>query len=112
MKVRLLLLSLCMLAIVVLFAGSGRTHSQTNQLAAAGGLSTAEGDLLGEINSARAHPQVYASYLEKLKPLFNGKTYTPNSQEAYATQEGWNAVEEAIKFMRAAKPQGPLNMSP
>src|SRR5882672_1153847 len=111
MKVRLFLLGLCMLAIVVLFAGSGRTHSQTSQLAAAGGLSTAEGDLLGEINSARAHPGVYASYLEKLKPLFSGKVYAPSGQEAYATQEGWSAVEEAMKFLRTAKPQGPLNMS-
>jgi hypothetical protein len=72
MKVRLLLLSLCILAIV-LFAGSDRTRSQTNQLAATGGLSTAEGELLSEINSARVHPGVYASYLEKQKPLFNGK---------------------------------------
>jgi uncharacterized protein YkwD len=112
MKVRLLLLALCPLVIVVLFAGSDRTRSQTNQLASAVGLSQAERDLLSEINSARAHPQVYASYLEKLKPLFNGKVYTPSGQEAYTTQEGWSAVEEAIKFLRAAKPQGPLNMSP
>jgi uncharacterized protein YkwD len=110
MKVRLLLLSLCILAIV-LFPGSDRTRSQTNQLAATGGLSTAEGELLSEINSARAHPGVYASYLEKQKPLFNGKVYTPGGQEAYTTQEGWSAVEEAIKVLRAAKPQGPLNMS-
>ncbi len=110
MKVRLLLSSLCMLAIV-LFAGSDRTSSQTNQLAAAGGLSTAEGDLLSEINSARAHPGEYAGYLEKLKPLFDGKVYSPSGQEAYATQEGWSAVEEAMKFLRTAKPQGPLNMS-
>ena len=112
MKVRLLLLALCMLVTVVLFAGSDRTHSQTNQLAAAGGLSTAEGDLLNEINSARAHPQVYASYLEKLKPLFKDKVYAPSGSEAYTTQEGWGAVEDAMKFLRAAKPQGPLNMSP
>jgi uncharacterized protein YkwD len=107
MKVRLLLLTLCALAIVVLFGSSDRTRSQTSA-----GLSPAEHDLLSEINAARALPGTYASYLEKLKPLFNGKTYTPSGQEAYTTQEGWGAVEEAIKFMRAAKPQGPLNMSP
>lgn len=112
MKVRLLLLALCTLAIVVLFAGSDRTRSQTNQLASGGGLSPAERDLLSEINSARAHPGDYASYLEKLKPLFKGKVYSPSGQEAYTTQEGWSAVEEAMKFLRAAKPQGPLNMSP
>ena len=90
MKVRLLLLGLCSLVIVVLFAGSDRTHSQTNQLAVGGGLSQAERDLLSEINSARAHPGAYAGYLEKLKPLFNGKVYTPSGQEAYPTQEGWS----------------------
>jgi cysteine-rich secretory family protein len=111
MKVRLLLLALCTSMMVMLFAGSDQTRSQTNQ-PAAGGLSQAEHDLLSEINAARAHPGTYASYLEKLKPLFNGKVYTPSGQEAYITQEGWNAVEEAIKFMRAAKPQGALNMSP
>jgi uncharacterized protein YkwD len=112
MKVRLLLLAFFTLAIVVLFAVADRTRSQTNQLATGGGLSTAEQDLLTEVNSARAHPEVYASYLEKLKPLFKGMAYTPSGQEAYTTQEGWSAVEEAMKFLRAAKPQGPLNMSP
>ncbi len=83
MKVRLLLLALGTLVMVALFAASDRTRSQTNQLASASGLSQAERDLLSEINSARAHPQVYASYLEKLKPLFNGKVYSPSGQEAY-----------------------------
>ena len=107
MKVRLLALALGALAMVVLSGGSDRTRSQTS-----GGLSQAERDLLIEINSARANPGTYASYLEKLKPLFHGKEYTPSGQQAYTTQEGWSAVEEAIKFMRAAKPQGPLNMAP
>jgi uncharacterized protein YkwD len=112
MKVRLLLLALCTLVIFALFAGSDRTRSQTNQLASGGALSPAESDLLSEVNQARAHPQVYASYLEKLKPLFSGKEYKPSGQEVYTTREGWSAVEEAIKFLRSAKPQGPLNMSP
>ena len=107
MKVRLLVLALGALAIVVLFGGSDRTPSQTS-----GGLAQAERDLLSEINSARAHPGTYAAYLEKLKPLFRGKEYTPSGQQAYTTQEGWGAVEEAIKFMRSAKPPEPLNMAP
>ncbi len=110
MKVRLLLLSLATLVAVVLFAAADRTLSQTKQ-PASGGLSQTEGDLLSEVNQARAHPGVYASYLEKLKPLFSGKDYKPSGQESYTTQEGWSAVEEAIKFLRAAQPQGPLNMS-
>ena len=110
MKVRLLLLSLATLVTAMHFAAAVRTSSQTKQ--SPSGLSQAESDLLSEVNQARAHPAVYASYLEKLKPLFNGKEYRPSGQEAYTTQEGWSAVEEAIRFLRAAKPQGPLNMSP
>jgi uncharacterized protein YkwD len=112
MKLRLFLLALCCtIALVASFAGSDRTRSQT-KLASDSGLSQAERELLTEINQARAHPQVYASYLEKLKPLFHGKEYKPSDQEAYTTQEGWSAVEEAIKALRSAKPQGPLSMSP
>ena len=111
MRVRLPLVTLCCaIALVLSFASSQRTRSQTNQLAS-DGLSQAESDLLTEINQARAHPGVFASYLEKLKPLFNGKEYKPSDQEAYTTQEGWGAVEDAIKFLRSAKPQAPLNMS-
>ena len=110
MKVRFLLLSLAALVAVTLFASANQTTSQTKQ--SASGLPQAESDLFNEINQARAQPAVYASYLEKMKPLFNGKEYKPSGQEAYSTQEGWSAVEDAIKFLRAAKPQAPLTISP
>jgi uncharacterized protein YkwD len=84
------------------------THSQATKAA----LSQVEQDLLSEINKARAEPQVYAGYLEKLKPLFKGKVYTAEGMgSGLETQEGWDAVVEAIKFMRAAKPVGPLSAS-
>jgi uncharacterized protein YkwD len=73
---------------------------------------TPEQDLLNEINKARAQPQIYAAYLEKLKPLFSGKVYTAEGMASgLETQEGWLAVEDAIKFMRAARPLGPLGAS-
>ncbi|HMH43662.1 MAG TPA: CAP domain-containing protein [Pyrinomonadaceae bacterium] len=84
-------------------------HSQTTKSTPA--LSKAEQDLLNEINQARAQPQTYATYLEQLKPLFKGKNYTAVGQETLTTQEGWDAVEDAIKFLRAAKPLGPLTTS-
>ena len=84
-------------------------YSQTAKSTPA--LSKAEQDLLNEINQARAHPQTYATYLEQLKPLFKGKDYTAVGQETLTTQEGWDAVEDAIKFLRAAKPLGPLSTS-
>jgi uncharacterized protein YkwD len=99
----------CLLAIVVSFNPS-HTFSQTKK-APTPTWSQSEQDLLNEINQARANPQVYAGYLEKLKPLLKGKAYDPDGQGALETQEGWSAVEDAIKFLRAAKPLGPLSAS-
>jgi uncharacterized protein YkwD len=94
----------------MLWTGRQTTHSQIQK--ATPPFSQAEQDLLNEINQARAQPQVYADYLEKLKPLFKGKQYTAaGSDVALVTLEGWDAVEDAIKFMRAAKPTGPLSPS-
>jgi len=109
MKLRLFGLSaaLC-ISSLILFDASRTTYSQTSKAT----LSQVEQDLLNEINKARAEPQVYAGYLEKLKPLFKGKVYTAEGMEnGLETQEGWDAVEDAIKFMRAAKPLGPLSAS-
>jgi uncharacterized protein YkwD len=113
MKVRLvgLLALCCALALIVSFSGVDNGQSQTNKGSASTTMSEAERDLLNEINQARAHPQVYATYLEKLKPLFNGKQYTAAGKEALTTEEGWNAVEDAIKFLRTAKPVAPLSTS-
>jgi uncharacterized protein YkwD len=114
MKVRLAgLASLCCaLTLIVSFSNSRQSRSQTTRVSSNNGQSQAEQDLLNEINLARADPHVYASYLEKLKPLFNGKEYTTPANGALTTQEGWGAVEDAIKFLRAAKPQAPFNVAP
>jgi uncharacterized protein YkwD len=111
MKARLVLsVALCFVVLVVIsIKPSQSTYSQTKKNTPA--LSQDEVALLNEINDARAHPQVYASYLEKLKPMFSGRTYKPDAQDAFDTQEGWTAVEDAIKFLKAAKPLGPLNAS-
>jgi uncharacterized protein YkwD len=108
MKFRLFGLSALFFALAVTLCHQpGTTHSQATKTTL-----TPEQDLLNEINEARAQPQVYAGYLEKLKPLFNGKLYTAAGMgSGLETQEGWNAVEDAIKFMRAAKPVGPLSAS-
>jgi len=112
MKVRLFgLVSTCFLvALLVLFISS-QTQSQGNTSAGADGLSQAEQDLLNEINQVRAHPDVYSKYLQSLKPFFKGKDYQPNGQPSLKTNEGWDAVQDAIIFLSAAKPQGRLNTS-
>jgi uncharacterized protein YkwD len=106
MKFRLLGLSILFLLLVVA-ANTSVIQSQNKNEPTASTLSQDEKDLLKEINEARAHPDVYASYLEQLKPLFAGKIYKGSLQ----TEEGWAAVEEAIAFMRTMKPQPPFNVA-
>lgn len=108
MKVRLFgLLSLGLLVITVAITNSPTINSQRKSDSPSRTLSKDEQELLNEINHVRANPGQYASYLEKLKPLFVGKVY----KRTLKTEEGWVAVEDAIAFLRAAKPQPPLNMS-
>src|SRR5215813_4857501 len=105
MKSRLVVLViLCCLVVAVSILNSQKGRSQGK---AESTLSKDEEELLKEINEARAHPDVYAGYLENLKPLFSGKIY----KGTLATEEGWAAVEEAIAFLRATKPQPPLTTS-
>jgi uncharacterized protein YkwD len=105
--------ALLLLLVAVVFINNPSINAQTksNALSATNLSSTPERDLLTEINDARAHPQVYASYLEKLKPMFTGKEYRRTGQPALMTEEGWSAVEDAIKFLQATKPAPPLRLS-
>lgn len=70
-----------------------------------------EQDMVGEINLARTRPAEYAAYLEQLRPYFAGKEYRRPGKPALMTEEGTSALEEAIKFLRAAKPVPPLGLS-
>lgn len=101
-----------LIALVATFATFGvfqSTSSQTNKSSSSGAtLTDSERDLLNEINQARANPQLYATYLEKLKPQFSGKQYTPAGKDPLMTEEGWSAVDEAIRFLKALKPLPPL----
>jgi uncharacterized protein YkwD len=106
MKVRLAFIALvASLAVCTAFQ---TTHSQTNKSSGSSALTDSEQELLNEINQARANPHLYATYLEKLKPQFSGKQYTPAGKDPLTTEEGWNAVDEAIRFLKALKPLPPL----
>ena len=107
MKVRFALIAV--VAAFATFTAFQSTQSQTNKSSGGGtALSDSERDLLNEINQARANPQLYATYLEKLKPQFSGKQYTAAGKDPLMTEEGWNAVDEAIRFLKALKPAPPL----
>jgi uncharacterized protein YkwD len=113
MKVRVFLLSiLCSLSIVIAISNSLPTHSQSKAASAGkapstNALSKEEQDLFNEINQVRAHPELYVSYLQKMKPLFVGKVY----RKTLETQEGWAAVEDAIAYLGTLQPQTPFTMS-
>lgn len=105
MKIRFAL-AIAIVASLTVFTSS---YSQTNKSPATGtALSDSERELLNEINQVRANPQLYVSYLEKLRPQFKGKEYKAPGRDPLLTEEGWSAVDDAIKFLTAAKPLPPL----
>ncbi|MDQ3472873.1 MAG: CAP domain-containing protein [Acidobacteriota bacterium] len=65
-----------------------------------------EQEILNEMNLARTEPQKYAAFVEEFKKYYNGnKLSLPGRQNALLTSEGTAAVDEAISFLQAAKPQ-------
>jgi len=103
-----------LLLLVALVLGNSRSinaQAKSSPPGATNAWLNSERDLMNEINDARAHPQVYASYLEKLKPMFSGKEYRRTGQPALTTEEGWSAVEDAIKSLQTTKPLPPLRLS-
>ncbi|HEV7843768.1 MAG TPA: CAP domain-containing protein [Pyrinomonadaceae bacterium] len=74
-------------------------------------LSNLEKAVLEEMNLARTNPGQYATYLEGLAKYYKGKTFKPPGSAAVDTVEGATALEEAIKFLRSAKPLPQLQLS-
>jgi uncharacterized protein YkwD len=87
------------------------SHAQTAHSVNGGSLSPLEGEVFQELNLARTRPQEYAAYLEQLRPYFKGKTYQAAGKPALVTEEGLPALEEAIRYLRAAKPLAPFTIS-
>lgn len=67
-------------------------------------LSAAENEILAEMNLARTQPQQYAAYVEEFKKYYKGQRLLLLGRRPIATNEGESAVDEAINFLRAAKP--------
>jgi uncharacterized protein YkwD len=68
-----------------------------------------EGDVLAELNFARAHPQDYAEELRRYRDSFEGNiAYLPDEPDPQATREGVRAVDEAIAFLDRQRPLPPL----
>lgn len=83
-------------------------------------LSTVEQEVLREINLARTQPQKYAAFLEAVRPLYVKDsqqapgwqtTHTQGGRTTILSHEGRRAVDEALAFLRAAKPLPALTLS-
>ncbi len=100
----------CLSAIV--FSHHSRAARAVNVYANnAASYASLEQDLIAEINLARTRPAEYAAYLEALRPMFAGKEYRRPGKSALVTEEGAAPLEEAIKFMRAARPLAALSVA-
>jgi uncharacterized protein YkwD len=68
-------------------------------------LSPLEREIFDEMNLARTDPQKYATFVEEFKKYYKGNQITlPGRSQAIVTNEGTSAVDEAISFLRGAKP--------
>ncbi len=74
-------------------------------------LSSMEREVVAELNLARTQPQAYSEFVAELLPYYrHGRLERPGSV-ALRTQEGRAAAEEAVRFLRQAKPLAPLRSS-
>lgn len=74
-------------------------------------LSSLEQEVVEEMNRARQNPSHYARHLEELKSYFDKDLLKLPGKIPVRTREGVKAVEEAIAFLKQARPLGPLKIS-
>jgi uncharacterized protein YkwD len=91
---------------------SPTTEQRNSQLIKSeqGLLSKQEDEILAEINLARANPSLYIRYLEDFRRKYKGNDLKFGDHDVVITNEGVAAVDDAIKFLRSAKPAGPLEL--
>lgn len=67
--------------------------------------------VLRELNLARENPSLYASFIEELRPHFQGNILALPGRTMLRTKEGVAALDEAIHFLRSTRPESPLTLS-
>lgn len=73
-------------------------------------VSRMERDVLAEINAARQNPREYAERLREYRRYFDGRMlFLPGDPNGLVTNEGTDAVDEAIDFLERQAPLPPLD---
>ena len=68
--------------------------------------------IIREINIARQIPTLYANFLEQIRQNYAGRVRLMPGRLPVCTHEGVHAVDEAIRFLRHARPFPALALSP
>ena len=66
-------------------------------------------ELFGIINNARQNPKCLIPHLQEMEKRFTGKLYRFPDKTTVETQEGTQAVAEAIAFLKKQGPVAPLS---
>lgn len=83
----------------------------TTVLAQATFLSPIEQGVVDEMNKVRTNPSSYIPILENWKKNFQGNNVKVGNNTFLQTQEGVKAVDEAINFLKSARPVSALTVS-
>ena len=81
------------------------------QASAPGQATAFERAVVLEMSDVRVRPKAYAKHLRELRNFFEGTLWNRPGRTPLRTEEGLAAYDEAIAFLEAASPVGPLRFN-